>query len=1089
MSAPEAALSTQLDRRRASDSTPAPRVRGGAPGGPYGGILNLQRSAGNSVGDRLLGGGAQPEPPDDPRERAADAVAHDLESDVLESSSTLPPGEPAADARTGGQPLPWALRRTFEARLGVDLARVRVHTDAPAALLNTQLNTRAITHEQDIFLGSGEFAPDAPAGRQLLAHEVTHTVQQRASGGAAIQAQPKPGAPPPDSKIVRATVYTALNVVELSLADGTTETLATDYNGEPNPGTYTARRKGARGSFELDVPNKAGGVPDVNGNLVLWTSQRGTAAGVTSFTMVVIGGIPSGSGTGKGPSNPAPAGPGGQTDGVGTADKKPAGQPDAPPPPAPTGKTPADQPAPTPPGGTGTTPTEAPPPAAPPTPETLAKLKALPPDIKDLLGGETALTPDKADQLLRVAEKLKALAPEDRALYKLLAKQLATDLDSYERSIDLFIKFKERLRAQAQADAQKAADEQASSKAGEPPLEEQLAATWVDFDESKFAGMDESQKEQMARDVAAKQRDIQLSYMARHPGQTIGQMAEGMVRLDKTAKAIADDVREAADGNANGYARAAGALGAIGKFIGAVASIVFVALLFVPGVNLIELAAAGMAVGIAMLALSLSESEMRIKAASEAKSSTEFQTQTQKSAQAQVAAAMTAATIALTIVAKLVARIPLPGRLQTVGGALKAARTGLLRVTGVGPAMEAVRDALLNKLRQAKLGLSEALGQQTKLLAEQTAMIEKMTATELVDRLAAGDPTLNELTSITAEQAQGIREFAKTPAGKSMPDQLRQNLLKGMADAPGKAKAQVDRFLSDMDDAIEAAKKAQSPQQLNDAVAAAEQKLGPDAQAAQKTAQLEDAVKEQLQIDRFKNLSNDQVRALAMTDPLAADELVRRYSAMKIGELDKLAKTDPTAKYVLDKKRGTYAHEADYDLRSSNPKLINRLVERVRQLRAASKIPKVGPKGESGGVFGVAETDLPVAQDSVEAGSRATQGGGPAPADEPPRVYKPPSGHEKAQFHAEERLVNKLREQIEAAKLTSAQMKGKTVWIAIEQEVCPICKAGMAGPDAAAGTLKQFSLEFPDLTIEFTDIDSYSNTFRVWRLRGGKLVK
>src|ERR1041385_8155970 len=126
MSAPEAAQSSQLDRRRASDSTPDPRARGGARGGPYGGILNLQRSAGNSVVDRLLGGGAQPEPPDDPRERAADAVAKDLESDALESSSTLLPGEPAADARTGGQPLPWALRRTFEARLGVDLARVQI---------------------------------------------------------------------------------------------------------------------------------------------------------------------------------------------------------------------------------------------------------------------------------------------------------------------------------------------------------------------------------------------------------------------------------------------------------------------------------------------------------------------------------------------------------------------------------------------------------------------------------------------------------------------------------------------------------------------------------------------------------------------------------------------------------------------------------------------------------------------------------------------------------------------------------------------------------------------------------------------------
>jgi hypothetical protein len=68
-------------------------------------------------------------------------------------------------------------------------------------------------------------------------------------------------------------------------------------------------------------------------------------------------------------------------------------------------------------------------------------------------------------------------------------------------------------------------------------------------------------------------------------------------------------------------------------------------------------------------------------------------------------------------------------------------------------------------------------------------------------------------------------------------------------------------------------------------------------------------------------------------------------------------------------------------------------------------------------------------------------------------------------------------------------MKGKTVWMAIEQEVCPICKAGLGDSARGAGVLKQFSTEFPELTIEFTDIDAYSDSFRVWRLRGGKLVQ
>jgi hypothetical protein len=1068
-------------------------------------VLALQRQAGNALVDQLLSGGGHPVPPDDPREREADTVADAMETsrnDVGLASDRQPadqrqltPHPSPGQHGQGGQALPPELRRTFEARMGVDLEGVRLHTDVAALQLNRQLHTRAVTHQQDIYFGPGEFAPSAPAGRQLLAHEVTHTVQQRS--GAAVQADPKPGDKATESKIVRVTFYTALNVVELSLADGTVETVSTDYNGEPNPGTYTVRRTGKQ--FEFDNLARAGGVPDANGNVVTFTAQRGTSAGVSSFTLVVISGIPRGpGGTGTAPATGAGA-PGGHQESVGTG-KGPGGGPSQTTTPGGAGS--GTAPPSTPPGGPAQTqtpsqtqtPTPQPPAATPPTtpasPETLAKLKALPPEIKDMLGGETALSPDKADQLLRIAAKLQALPPEDRALYKLLAKKLATDLDSYEQSVDVFVKFKDRLRAQAQAEAQQTADQQASSKASEPPLEVQLADTWKNFDQSKFATMNESQKEALARDVAAKQRDIQLSYMARHPGETLGQMAEGMVRVDKTAKAIVDDVREAADGNANGYARAAGAVGALGKFIGAVASIVFVALLFVPGVNLVELAIAGMAVGVTMMALSTAEAELRLKAAGQAKTPTELMTQTSKSAAAQVGAVMAAATIVLTIVAKLIGRIPLPGRLQTVGGALRAAKTGLLRVTGVGPALESARGALLNALSRAKLGLSEALGQQTKLLAEQAAMIEKLTATELVERLAKGDPALQELTSVTPEQAQAIREFGKTPEGKAVPDQLRQNLLTAMREAPAKAKAQVDAFLKDVDKTIEAANAAKTPEQLNQAIADAEQKFGPDAQAGKQAAELENTVKQQLEAERFRNMSDDEVRALAKQDALAADELVRRYNKLKITELDKLAKTDPTARYVLDKKRsGGYANPAEYDLRSTNPKLINKLVDKVRQMRLASKIAKSQGGKTTGGVFGTAETDLPLAQDSFEAGSRATQGGGPNPADEPPRAYKPPSKHEKAQFHAEERLTNKLRQQIVDAKLTPADMKGKTVWMAIEQEVCPICKAGLGDSARGAGVLKQFSTEFPELTIEFTDIDAYSDSFRVWRLRGGKLVQ
>jgi hypothetical protein len=77
--------------------------------------------------------------------------------------------------RSGGQPLPPPLRTFFDPRFGHDFGRVRIHTDAQAA---RAVHARAFTVGQDVVFGAGQYAPETASGRHLLAHELTHVVQQ-----------------------------------------------------------------------------------------------------------------------------------------------------------------------------------------------------------------------------------------------------------------------------------------------------------------------------------------------------------------------------------------------------------------------------------------------------------------------------------------------------------------------------------------------------------------------------------------------------------------------------------------------------------------------------------------------------------------------------------------------------------------------------------------------------------------------------------------------------------------------------------------------------------------------------------------------
>jgi len=79
----------------------------------------------------------------------------------------------------GGSPLAESTRTFFEPRFGAEFSDVRVHSDAGAADLAARVNAKAFTLGRDLVFGSGQYAPETPGGKQLLAHELTHVVQQR----------------------------------------------------------------------------------------------------------------------------------------------------------------------------------------------------------------------------------------------------------------------------------------------------------------------------------------------------------------------------------------------------------------------------------------------------------------------------------------------------------------------------------------------------------------------------------------------------------------------------------------------------------------------------------------------------------------------------------------------------------------------------------------------------------------------------------------------------------------------------------------------------------------------------------------------
>jgi hypothetical protein len=130
----------------------------------------------------------QEAPARDPRERLASEVGNRAFGALIarEGAGIMPDGTvhpevqaTIAGARGGGGALDARSRERFAGELGDPLSDVRIHADRDADALARSVSARAFTTGSDVFFASGEYRPGTGDGDRLLAHELTHVVQQR----------------------------------------------------------------------------------------------------------------------------------------------------------------------------------------------------------------------------------------------------------------------------------------------------------------------------------------------------------------------------------------------------------------------------------------------------------------------------------------------------------------------------------------------------------------------------------------------------------------------------------------------------------------------------------------------------------------------------------------------------------------------------------------------------------------------------------------------------------------------------------------------------------------------------------------------
>jgi hypothetical protein len=167
--------------------------------------FHLFREIQQRIGNRAIGRQIQAKlkvsEPGDVHEQEADRIADQVmrtppagtvhAKAAAGNASRVAPSATLGNVASGGQKLPASVRAFFEPRFGHDFSHVRLHTDTQAAKSARDLQAHAFTLGSHILFQEGRFAPDTNSGQHLLAHELTHVIQQTATSSRETSSTPQ----------------------------------------------------------------------------------------------------------------------------------------------------------------------------------------------------------------------------------------------------------------------------------------------------------------------------------------------------------------------------------------------------------------------------------------------------------------------------------------------------------------------------------------------------------------------------------------------------------------------------------------------------------------------------------------------------------------------------------------------------------------------------------------------------------------------------------------------------------------------------------------------------------------------------------
>jgi Domain of unknown function (DUF4157) len=692
----------------------------------------------------------------------------------------------ATSSRSCGQPMSLADRAFFEPRFRQDFSRVAIHTDSTANFLNQRLNARAFTMGQDIYFSEGEYRPDSSSGKELIAHELTHVLQQSASSGnnQPIQRAPKNRKKKrvveetyqvfvPESVSTQEEMYRLVervvygrevnhnwvcygNVCDVSKVRGKPVLVSVPAS-EVEQATPVAEKM-QQEKHKKEYLQSGG------------SEKREISEEVDKRYREISGDKP-----GK------------------KIKKEEKGK-------ARTWERQLD--------------------------EVLTEkegLEKLPEEIRQLMGGESTFKPKDYQQLQRIAEKLRHFNKEDFVVYKLLTIRATDNLDLFEKSVDMYLARKEELRKALE----KSNKAEATTK--EPSLEDVIAEKWTGLDESTVEKMSEEDRYELARQKTSEITQAQLKYMKEHPGETLKDFAKAaaLMNTGETFKGIGKDLAEAANGDANTWARWAAGAGAGAKLSGwllAVSAVIFVASWLTGIGELATIVAAGAYLLGATMTLSLVESELRIKAASQATTAEEFKRNVEAAGAARANVIVGAALIVVSWVLHFTAKALFPKTIQNIKTSLKNLRERI-RLKG---SVNDLKPEIVKEMGARKGELIDATEVAKKKALDAATELEGLSTEQFVDKLEKGDSGgFLDQSKVAPQQKVNYRELLNTKEGRAAIEVYKQKLVKALkTDVVSEIDALAKEYMSKIDEFLKDVEAAKNHDDLSAATDKLEGMLG-----------------------------------------------------------------------------------------------------------------------------------------------------------------------------------------------------------------------------------------------------------------------